>query len=108
MEGDFPLLALAPDRWCKGQKVFSAHGESVFMTQQVLIENLQRAGKAGHLAGAGVLGGIEAVVVERCSTDFDGPARIQAIAALSHGVFLLTACRFAGSVVLEFDRKGVV
>src|SRR3546814_11058200 len=76
------------------------------MTQQVLVENLQRAGKAGHLAGAGALGGIEAVVVERCPTDFDGPARIQAIAALSHGVFLLTACRFAGRVVLAFNRRG--
>src|SRR3546814_18971699 len=70
------------------------------MTQQVLVENLQRAGEAGHRAGAGVLGGIEAVVVEHCPTDFDRPARIQAIAALSHGFFLLTACRFAGNAAL--------
>src|SRR3546814_12045189 len=42
----------------------------------------------------------EAVVVEHCPTDFDRPARIQAIAALSHGFFLLSACRFAGNAAL--------
>src|SRR3546814_18795997 len=47
-----------------------------------------------------VLGGIEAVVGEHCPTDFERPARIQAIAALSHGFFLLTACRFAGNAAL--------
>src|SRR3546814_20764797 len=74
--------SLRPGRPCKGQQVFPAHGEAVFMTQQVLVENLQRAGEAGHRAGAGVLGGIEAVVVEHCPPDFDRPARIQALAEL--------------------------
>src|SRR3546814_10221872 len=78
--------SLRPGRPCKGQQVFPAHGEAVFMTQQVLVENLQRAGEAGHRAGAGVLGGIEAVVVERSE---EHTSELQSLMRISYAVFCL-------------------
>src|SRR3546814_16528837 len=98
--------SLRPGRPCKGQQVFPAHGEAVFMTQQVLVENLQRAGEAGHRAGAGVLGGIAAVAVEPCPTDVVRLARRHAIAALCHALIPLTARWSAGNDTPS-GREGV-